>query len=83
MDMSIPVTPKSSRPVASNPKAGIGHNHSGLDAWMQKVDALGELKRITAEVDPDMETATIAYLVDSSKSPALLFENVRDRSMPV
>ena len=77
MDMSVPVTPKSGSQVASNPKAGIGHNHSDLDVWMQKVDALGELKTISAEVDPDLETATISYLVGSEKSPALLFDNVK------
>lgn len=76
MDMNIPVTPKTGAPAA-NPKAAIGHNHSDLDLWLQKVDALGELKRITAEVDPNLETATISYLVGSSKSPALLFENVK------
>ena len=76
MDMNIPVTPKDGKPVA-NPKAAIGHNHSDLDIWMQKVDALGELKRVTAEVDPNLETATISCLVGSEKSPALLFENVK------
>jgi UbiD family decarboxylase len=55
----------------------IGHNSSDLDVWLRKVDGLGELKRITAEVDPDLETSTISYLVGSEKSPALLFENVK------
>ena len=77
MDMNIPVTPKTGAATSANPKAAIGHNHSDLDIWMQKVDALGELKRITAEVDPNLETATISYLVGSEKSPALLFENVK------
>ena len=36
-----------------------GANSSDLDAWLEKVEALGELKRITAEVDPDLEAATI------------------------
>jgi len=52
-------------------------NSSDLDAWLEKVEALGELKRITAEVDPDLEAATITYLVGSETSPALLFENVK------
>src|SRR5213593_4395131 len=52
-------------------------NASDLDLWLEKVEALGELKRITAEVDPDLEAATITYLVGSSKSPALLFENIK------
>jgi 4-hydroxy-3-polyprenylbenzoate decarboxylase len=52
-------------------------NRSDLDVWLEKADALGELKRITAEVDPDLEMATITYLVGSEKSPALLFENIK------
>ncbi|MFL6929971.1 MAG: UbiD family decarboxylase, partial [Xanthobacteraceae bacterium] len=52
-------------------------NSSDLDAWLEKVEAMGELKRITAEVDPDLEAATITYLVGSQKSPALLFENIK------
>src|SRR5712691_12218787 len=54
-----------------------GANSSDLDAWLEKVEALGELKRITAQVDPDLEAATITYLVGSEKSPALLFENIK------
>ena len=50
---------------------------SALDKWLDKAEALGELKRITAEVDPDLEAATLTYLVGSEKSPALLFENVK------
>src|SRR5882762_8185106 len=52
-------------------------NSSDLDAWLEQVEAMGELKRITAEVDPDLEAATITYLVGSEKSPALLFENIK------
>src|SRR5437867_7699482 len=50
---------------------------AALGKWLDKAEALGELKRITAEVDPDLEAATITYLVGSSKSPALLFENIK------
>ena len=50
---------------------------SALDLWLDKVAALGELKRITAEVDPDLEASTLTYLVGSEKSPVLLFENVK------
>src|SRR5260370_1304404 len=50
-------------------------NSSDLDAWLEKVEALGELKRISAQVDPDLEAATITYLVGGERSPALLFEN--------
>lgn len=52
-------------------------NRSDLDLWLEKVEALGELKRIKAEVDPDLETATITYLIGSGPSPALMFENIK------
>src|SRR6202163_2265170 len=58
-------------------KATSGASSSDLDAWLDKVEQMGELKRITAEVDPDLEAATITYLVGSEKSPALLFANVK------
>src|SRR6202021_956260 len=56
-----------------------GHrsNASELDAWLEKAEAMGELKRITAEVSPDLEAAHITYLVGLTKSPALLFENIK------
>jgi 4-hydroxy-3-polyprenylbenzoate decarboxylase len=54
-----------------------GANSSDLDIWIAKAEAMGELKRITAEVDPDLEAATITYLVGREKSPALLFENIK------
>ncbi len=52
-------------------------NRSDLDVWLEKADAMGELKRITAEVDSDLEAAAITYLVGQNKSPALLFENLK------
>jgi 3-polyprenyl-4-hydroxybenzoate decarboxylase len=53
-----------------------GVNASELDVWLEKAEAMGELKRITAEVSPDLEAAHITYLVGLTKSPALLFENI-------
>src|SRR5436190_23424722 len=52
-------------------------NASELDVWLEKAEAMGELKRITAEVSPDLEAAHITYLVGLEKSPALLFENIK------
>ena len=81
MDMSVSVDPTSEkRAVPNESKAGQirrSPNSSDLDEWLAKVEAMGELKRITAEVDPDLEAATITYLVGSEKSPALLFENIK------
>src|SRR6516164_5799536 len=79
MDMSVSVgaaaEPQPAKAEAR--KAARGANASDLDAWLEKVEKLGELKRITAEVDPDLEAATITYLFGSEKSPALLFENIK------
>ena len=51
---------------------------SDLEAWLEKIEALGLLKRITAEVDPDLESSTVAYLSGKEiGSPALLFENIK------
>src|SRR5262245_2202841 len=80
MDMSVKVGAAdgdtSREPAHARTIAG-GANSSDLDLWLEKVEALGELKRITAEVDPDLEAATITYLVGGEKSPALLFENIK------
>jgi 4-hydroxy-3-polyprenylbenzoate decarboxylase len=80
MEMSVAVNAEKGDPrVArrdSKPRPR-GTNQSDLDAWLEKVEALGELKRITAEVDSDLEASTITYLVGLTKSPALLFENIK------
>jgi UbiD family decarboxylase len=50
----------------------------GLGPWLKKVEEIGELKRITAPVDPILEMSTIAYLSGKEiGSPALLFENIK------
>src|ERR1700744_6562209 len=79
MDMSVPVGADTAT-AAVEPEAARfprSPNASDLDEWLARVEAMGELKRITAEVDPDLEAATITYLVGSEKSPALLFENIK------
>ncbi len=43
----------------------------------------GELKRITAEVDWNLELSHIAKLNEEAQGPALLFENVKDYHTPV
>src|SRR6201981_784022 len=78
MDMSVTVGAAGRRAETIEASgASRAPNSSDLDAWLEKVEQMGELKRITAEVDPDLEAATITYLVGSEKSPALLFENIK------
>ena len=78
MDMNLNVTPNDSSRTATEAEAAARPgNASDLDIWLEKAEAMGELKRITAEVSPDLEAAHITYLVGLSKSPALLFENIK------
>ncbi len=49
-----------------------------LDSWMERAAAIGEIKTISAETDPDLEMSTIAYLSGMEVgSPALLFDNIK------
>ena len=43
----------------------------------------GGLKRISAQVDPDLEIAEILRRTMYAKGPAILFENVKGYDMPV
>ena len=57
-----------------------------LDDIHQFVDELekaGELKRITTQVNADLEIAEILRRTMYANGPALLFENVKDYDMPV
>jgi len=50
-----------------------------LRGWMQALDGAGELHRIDAEVDWNVELGTIARLAQGpGTGPALLFNNIRD-----
>jgi UbiD family decarboxylase len=51
--------------------------------WMAAVEAEGDLKRITAEVDWELELGHIATLNERQQGPALLFENVKGYKVPV
>jgi UbiD family decarboxylase len=54
-----------------------------LRDWIQKCEELGELKRIKAEVDWDLELSHIAKLNEEKGGPALLFERVKGYDSPV
>ena len=58
----------------------------GYNTTREFIDALekaGELVRITAEVDRDLEVSEIASRVMREYGPALLFENVRGSKIPL
>jgi UbiD family decarboxylase len=51
---------------------------NSLQDWLQIVERIGELKRIRAEVDAELEMGTITYMSGKTPGgPALLFENIK------
>lgn len=58
-------------------------NYQDLRDFIQQLEAMGELKRIKAEVDPYLEMTEIADRVLRAGGPALLFENPKGHSIPV
>ena len=54
-----------------------------LREWIAACEREGELKRIKAEVDWNLELSHIAKLNEERRGPALLFENVKDYTIPV
>jgi len=51
--------------------------------FIKKLESGGELKRISAEVDPVLEVTEITDRMSKTNGPALLFENVKGSSFPV
>ena len=54
-----------------------------LRAWIALLEREGELRRVTAEVDPDLEITEIVDRTVKAKGPALLFENVKGSRLPL
>ncbi len=54
-----------------------------LRDFIDRCNEIGELKRITAEVDWNLEISHISKLNEEKGGPALLFENVKGYSSPV
>ena len=54
-----------------------------LRDWIALLEREGELVRVTAEVDPELEITEITDRVVKSGGPALLFENVKGSRLPL
>src|ERR1051325_4621674 len=54
-----------------------------LRSWIALLEREGELIRVTAEVDPDLEITEINDRVVKDGGPALLFENVKGSPHPL
>lgn len=57
--------------------------YKDLRDFIQQLEKLGELKRISVEVDPYLEMTEIADRVLRAGGPALLFENPKGHTVPV
>ncbi len=58
-------------------------NYKDLRDFIQQLESRGQLKRIRAEVDPNLEMTEIADRVLRAGGPALLFENPKGSDIPV
>src|SRR2546426_5760329 len=54
-----------------------------LRDWIALLEREGELVRVTAEVDPDLEVTEIVDRMVKAGGPALLFENPKDARHPL
>ena len=57
--------------------------HTDLREFLKRLEKAGELKRVTAPVDPTLEISEITQRVVRAGGPALLFENPTRGEMPV
>ncbi|HZK43681.1 MAG TPA: menaquinone biosynthesis decarboxylase [Syntrophomonadaceae bacterium] len=57
--------------------------YKDLHEFIDVLEKAGELKRITTEVDSDLEITEITDRISKKHGPALLFENVKGSEMPV
>ena len=61
----------------------MAHQGRDLRGFLQILEQRGQLRRISAPVDPDLELTAIADRVLAMGGPGLLFENVIGSTMPV
>jgi 4-hydroxy-3-polyprenylbenzoate decarboxylase len=54
-----------------------------LRGFLKQLEQRGQLRRISALVDPDLEIAEISSRMLQSGGPALLFENVKGSAYPL
>lgn len=54
-----------------------------LRDFIRQCEEKGDLKRVTAQVDWNLEMSHIAKLIEEKDGPAVLFENVKDHNSPV
>src|SRR5512133_1632082 len=61
----------------------MADSFTDLQSFLAHLERHGELKRISAEVDPELEATEIATRVVKEGGPALLFERVKGADFPL
>ena len=56
--------------------------YKDLQSFIAALEAAGELARVRAEVDPNLEITEITQRALAAGGPALLFENVKGSEFP-
>src|SRR5216684_3851590 len=83
-DMSVPAVAAQTVLAGINTEQFEGVGPSDLREYLDRIERFGELKRITAEVDPIEEMSAIVYLAAREVgAPAYLFERVKGYDTPV
>jgi 4-hydroxy-3-polyprenylbenzoate decarboxylase len=57
--------------------------YKDLHEFIKALEEMGDLVRITVQVDPELEITEITDRVSKTGGPALLFENVKGSAMPL
>jgi len=57
--------------------------YADLREFIDQLESLGELKRVSIEVDPNLEITEICDRTLRAGGPALLFENVKGSDYPL
>src|SRR3989338_5083891 len=79
--------PGSTRPDYRRPRprlpADLIMPYKNLRKFIETLEGSGELKRVKAEADPELEITEIADRVSKAGGPALLFEKVKGTEYPL
>ena len=68
--------------MSSRPFTGHA-GHADLREFLARLEKDGELKRVSAPVDPRLEVTEIVNRVIQAGGPALVFDNVAGSAMPL
>src|SRR3954464_4523131 len=69
--------------MSSSTASGVPPHFESLRDFVRFLEARGQLRRITREIDPVLEVSEIAQRVMRAGGPALLFERVKGSDFPL